>query len=285
MRLDLPVDGRVLVFLTALSAAATILFGLLPALQASSTKPAAALRGGENPHSRRSLMYGIIGAQVAFCFVVHLAADAFVTTWQRLTHQSTGFSADRVLTLETVTETSTPVEFWFQAADHLRETPGVDNVALADVPLLGGSTSNGFVATFGNLPSPMLALFLNVSPAWLETMRIPLLEGRDLRRNDAAPGSALVNLAFAKEYFGGEDPVGKTFLMGKQMYRVVGLVANAQYRSVREPAAPIAYIPLPSNPAAPLNRATFLVRTRSPNPYILAPSCAERCPERVPNCA
>lgn len=270
-RLNLPADFRVLAFLILLSAGATLLFGLLPALRASSTNPAAAMKGGENPRSRRSLMYGLIAVQVAFCFVVHFAADAFVTTWQRLAQQPTGFSAERILTLQTVAKREQPVEFWLQAADHLRDLNGVESVALADVPLLGNSTSNGFVSTSGKLPSPVLALFLSVSPGWLETMKVPLLEGRDLRLNDTAPGSALVNLAFAKEYFDGQDPVGKTFARGKQPYQVVGLVANAAYRSIREPIQPIAYIPLRSTPGGSLKRATFLVRTQNSNPYTMAP--------------
>jgi ABC-type lipoprotein release transport system permease subunit len=81
----------------------------------------------------------------------------------------------------------------------------------------------------------------------------------------------MVNLAFAKEYFHGEDPVGKSFARGTRIYQVIALVANAQYRSVREPIAPIAYIPLRSSGRSTLRRATFLVRTASSNPYTLAP--------------
>jgi putative ABC transport system permease protein len=269
-RLNLPADWRILVFLTVLSAGATLLFGLLPALRASSTNPAIAIKGGDNPRSRRWLMYALIAAQVAFCFVVHFAADAFVTTLRRLSNQPTGFSSDRLLTLETIAKHDQPVEFWFQAADHLRELSGIENVAIADVALFGGSTSNGFVSTDGKLPSPVLALFLSVSPGWLQTMRIPLLQGRDLRRNDTAPGRAIVNLAFAKEYFHDQLPVGKSFTRGKQTYQVVGLVANAQYRSVRDPMLPVAYIPLRSGDTGSLRKATFLVRTKNSNPYALA---------------
>ncbi len=192
IRLSLPADLRVLAFVILVSAGATLLFGLLPALRASSTNPAVPMKRSDNPRSRRSLMYGLIGTQVAFCFVIHFAADGFVTTWQRLSHQPTGFSSDRVLTLETVAKHPQPVEFWFQAADHLRDLNGVESVAPADVPLLDDSTSNGFVATDGKVPSPILALFLGVCPGWLQTMKIPLLEGRDLRRNDTAPGNAMV---------------------------------------------------------------------------------------------
>jgi predicted permease len=215
-------------------------------------------------------MYGLIATQVAFCFVVHFAADAFVTTLRRLSSQPTGFSSERILTLETVAKQEQPVEFWLQAADHLRELRGVESVAVADVALFGGSTSNGFVSTGGNAPSPVLALFLSVSPGWLQTMKIPLLEGRDLRRSDTARSGALVNLAFAKEYFHGLDPVGKSFTRGKLTFQVVGLVANAQYRSMREPMPPVAYIPLGSPTTHATSDATFLVRTRSPNPYVLA---------------
>jgi predicted permease len=269
-RLNLPADWRVLAFATVITAAAALLFGVLPALRASSTKPAVAMRGGDNPRSSRWLMYGLIAAQVAFCFVVHFAADAFVVSLRRLSTQPTGFSADRVLTLETIAKQAQPIGLWFQAADRLRDLSGVESVAAADIALLAGSTSNGFVSISGRMPSPILALFLGVSPGWLETMRIPLVEGRDFRRDDISPGSAIVNLAFAKEYFHGEHPVGKTFARGKQIYQVVGLCADAQYRSVREPDEPIAYIPLGSGAAGTLRRATFVVRTTNSNPYSLA---------------
>jgi predicted permease len=269
-RLSLPADWRVLACLAVLSAGATLIFGLLPALRASSTDPALALKGGDHPHSRHGLMYGLIATQVAFCFIVHFAADAFVATARRLSSQPTGFSAKRILILETVAKRAQPVDLWFQAADHLRELTGVESVAIADVALFGGSTSNGFVSTGGNAPSPVLALFLNVSPGWLQTMKIPLLEGRDLRRSDTTQNSALVNVAFAKEYFHGLDPVGKSFTRGKLTFQVVGLVANAQYRSIREPMPPVAYIPLGSPTTHAASQATFLVRTRSPNPYVLA---------------
>lgn len=269
-RLSLPADWRVLAFLAVLSAGATLLFGLLPALRASSTNPALALKGGDRPHSRQRLMYGLVAAQVAFCFVVHFAADVFVTTLRQLSNQPTGFSSERVLVLETVAKIEQPVELWLQTADRLRDLSGVESVAVADAALFGGSTSNGFVATGGNAPSPVLALFLGISPGWLQTMKIPLLKGRDLRRTDTAQNAALVNLAFAKEYFHDLEPVGKSFTRGKLTFRVVGLVANARYRNLREPMPPVAYIPLGSPSAHPVRNATFLVRTRNPNPYALA---------------
>jgi predicted permease len=260
-RLSLPADWRILGFLIILSIGVTLLFGLLPALRASSTSPAIALKGDDRPHSRPWMMYGLIATQVAFCFVVHLAAGAFVTTLRRLSNQPTGFSAERLLTLETVAKRDEPADIWFQVGDRLRELNGVQSVAVADVALLAGSTSNGFVSVGNSLSSPVLALFLGVSPGWLQTMKIPLLEGRDLRFDDAGQNFALVNLAFAKEYFHDLDPLGRSFTSGKRAFQVVGLVANAQYRDLREPMPPIAYIPFGSPTTLTIRQGTFLVRT------------------------
>ena len=90
----------------AMALGVTLLFGLAPALRASNVNPVSALKGGEDPHSKRRLMHALIAVQVAFCFLVLFVAGLFVTTFQRLSHQSVGFSADRVLVLDTVTKTS-----------------------------------------------------------------------------------------------------------------------------------------------------------------------------------
>jgi predicted permease len=122
-RLSLPIDWRVLAFSLALVLAVTFLFGLAPALRASAVKPANALRGGDDPHSRRRLMRLLIAVQVAFCFLVHFAAGLFVTTSERLTNQPTGFSAERILLLDTVAQRAQPPAFWDEVAEHLRTTP------------------------------------------------------------------------------------------------------------------------------------------------------------------
>ena len=100
-RLFLPMDWRVLGFGLALTIAVTFLFGLTPALRASSVTPVSALKGGDDPHSPRRLMHALIAVQVSFCFLVLFVAGLFVGTFDRLSHQPTGFSSDRLLNLET----------------------------------------------------------------------------------------------------------------------------------------------------------------------------------------
>jgi putative ABC transport system permease protein len=277
-QLVLPADWRVMIFAMALSIGVTFLFGLLPALRASSVKPASALKGGDNPHSRRRLMHALIAVQVAFCFVVHFAAGVFVATLDKLANQPTGFSAERLLTLETVAKRPQPTELWYQVADHLREMPGVERVALAGWPLLSGTGWNGFVSVNGAPPGSVLGYFLNVSPGWLDTMKIPLLDGRDFRPSDSSPGAAIVNQAFAKEYFQGENPIGKSFDKDKDHFEIVGLVRDARYRNMREPITPTAYVPLHYEVAKRLDTVTFLVRTSSSNPLALAPSLRKEVP-------
>ena len=105
-RLVLPADWRVSGFGLVLAFGVTFLFGLTPALRASAVKPVSALRGGEDPHCAAGLMHALIAVQVAFCFVVHFAAGLFVATFDRLSNQPTGFSSERILNVEAVTQQS-----------------------------------------------------------------------------------------------------------------------------------------------------------------------------------
>ncbi len=272
----LSADWRVLGFGLLLTLAVICLFGLAPAVRASAVKPASALKGGDDPHSRRRLMHILIATQVAFCFVVLFVAGLFIATFDRLSNQSTGFSAERLLTLDTVAQPMQPTVIWYQVAEHLRSVSGVEDAALAGWPLLSGIGANGFVSVNGGRPHEVLAYFLNISPRWLSTMKIPLLDGRDFRVSEMYPsdtqtGAAIVNEAFAKEYFQGENPIGKSFNRGRVRLQVVGLVRNARYRNMREPITPTAYVPMRLNDAKEaLDKATFLVRTSSQNPLALA---------------
>jgi predicted permease len=279
-RLVLPADWRVLGFGLALACGVTFLFGLAPALRASAVKPASALRGGDDPHSRSRLMHGLIAAQVAFCFVVHLVAGLFVATFERLSNQPTGFSADRILNVETLTQRPQAPVFWDQVGEHLRTVPGVEKVAVIGWPLLSGESAVGNISINGGPPGEVFSDFISISPGWVDIMRIPLYSGRDFRASDTNPRVAIVNQAFAKQYFEGGNPVGKSFERvepagGRARIEIVGLVADARSRDdMRRPIRPSAYIPFQSIDTSgvlrPLGRGTFVVRTTSLNPLALA---------------
>jgi putative ABC transport system permease protein len=291
VRLILPADWRVLGFGLLLTLVVTLLFGLMPALRASWVKPVSALKGGDDPHARRRRMHGLIAAQVAFCFVVLFLASLFTATFKHLSDRPLGFSPDRLLLLDTVTQHPQAAARWDEMVENLKSVPGVEAVALASWPLLSGNNDNELVSINGAPPTNVLANFLSVSPQWIGTMKIPLADGRDLRPTDASPNAAIVSKEFARQFFGGQDPVGKSFATmgpgGKpNKYDIVGLVDDAAYRNVRDPWAHVAYIPLHSLDAKgamrPIDSATIIVRTVSNNPAALASTLRQHVQQAEP---
>ena len=279
--LILPADWRVFAFGVLLTLAVTLLFGLAPALRASAIQPVTALKGGEEPHSKRRSMYALIAAQVAFCFVVLFLAGLFVATFRHLSSQPLGFDPGNLLLLETVTPHGQSPESWSQMADTLRAVPGVKDVAIAGWPLLSPTGGwNGSISVNAGPPTDTWAYFLTISPNWLNTMKTQLLEGRDFNSTDSFPGEAIVNQTFVKIFFNGVDPIGHTFEKlnpsgSHQLCQVIGVVPDAAYSSLHDPILPVAYVPFRQlnekgavNPAA---GGTFLLRTSGINPLSLAP--------------
>jgi ABC-type antimicrobial peptide transport system permease subunit len=173
--------------------------------------------------------------------------------------------------METLTARPQPAALWEQVAEHLRMAPGVEAVEICEWPLMTGESWNGFISVNGAAPGAVASYFLSISPEWRQVMKIPLLKGRDFGASDALPGSAMVNQTFAKQYFGIESPVGKSFEVvanegRRTRYQGVGLVADTRYKDMREPMQPIAYFPFQAN----YSRGTFIVRTSSRNPLELA---------------
>jgi predicted permease len=289
VRLFLPADWRVLGFGLALTLAVSCLYGLAPALHLSGVQPSTALKGGDDPRARRRTMHALIAAQVAFCFLVLFVAGLFVATFERLSHQPTGFSSERLLVVDTVARRPQPPALWDQVAEHLRAMPGIESVALAAWPLFGGNGANGFVMIDGAPAGDTLAYFLAISPGWMETMKIPFVDGRDIRAGDTFP-VAIVNEAFAKSYFNGRDPVGQWFerpqAEGRARIQIVGLVRDARYRNMREPITPTAYVPFSQVDGqgawVPQASGTFVVRTAGANPLALASILRREIPRARP---
>jgi predicted permease len=219
-------------------------------------------------------MHGMIAAQVAFCFLVIFMSGLFVRTFESLSNKPLGFSPEKLLLMDVVAQRGQPPVMWDQIADNLRVVPGVERVATAGWPLLSGSNWNDFVSVGGGTPSPIVTYLLAISPGWSETMKIPLLDGRDFRPGDTAPGQAIVNQSFVKTFFNGQNPIGKIFQERENHYQVVGLVADAPYGNLRDGMVPVAYIPFhevnAQGMAQPETQETFLVRTSGSNPLGLA---------------
>jgi predicted permease len=278
--LALPADWRVLLFGCGLILLIVLSLGLFPALRTSAVRPVAALKGGEDPHSPRRLMRGAIALQVAFCFLVLFLSALFVTSFQRLQNRPLGFSTDRLLLLQTVAGKGQLPVVWDQTAEALRAVPGVNSVAISGWPLLGRIKINSEISINDAPPSPTPAFFLNVSPGWLSTMKIPIISGRDFRREDTSPGAAIVNESFVKAFFpglnSGQAAIGRTFTRGinEPINKIVGVTPDIPDHDLREPSRPVFYVPFnaigaQSNPQA-AGFATFVIHTDSQNPLTLA---------------
>jgi len=276
-RLALPADWRVLLFGFGLIVLIVLSLGLLPALRASAVRPVAVLKGGEDPHSSRRLMRGAIALQVAFCCLVLFLASLFVASFQRLQNHPLGFSTDRLLLIQTVAGKGQPAVVWNQIAEVLRVVPGVKSVAISRWPLLGRIQINSDISVNGAPPGPTPAFFLNVTPDWLSTMKIPLTSGRDFRPQDTAPGAAIVNETFVKTYFPGQDPIGHTFERAANQYngtasqyKIIGVTPDVAYHDLREATRAVFYMPFDEIDAEvagksatpkPIAFATFAIHT------------------------
>jgi putative ABC transport system permease protein len=276
-QLALPLDWRVTLFAALLTFAVAFVCAFAPSLRVSEIEPAQALKGEER-QSRRRLMLTLVATQVAFCFVIYFAAGLFVKTFERLAHQPTGYSSENLVILTASAREPQPPQAWDEASAQLRNVPGVENVAMAGWPLLDGNGWNGFIWVNGQ-PTEVLAYFLSVSPGFLDTMRIPFIQGRDFREDESFPGKAIVNEAFVQQCFGGRNPIGQSFEketgdgVTRWRFEVVGVVGNAHYRNLREPMTPTAYVPFfginRAGRREPKNSASFIVRTKGDSPASL----------------
>jgi predicted permease len=288
-RLSLAMDLRALAFAVVLTLFVSLLFGVAPALRASAIRPVEVLGGGDGSHSRARWMRALIALQAAFCFVVLFVAGLFVATFDRLHGQPNGFSSERIVNIAIVNPRNEPSTLWDQVADHIRTMPGIQAVAYADWPLLDGyGFKTDAISVNSGPPSEVPAWFMNVSPGWLDTMKIPFITGRDFRPTDRSPGVAIVNEAFARQFFAHENPVGQWFegtsgWMRGQKFQIVGLVHDARYRYLRQSVLPVAYTPFRRTDAkGTMQGGTLVVRTSTSNPLALASILRNEIPRTRP---
>jgi putative ABC transport system permease protein len=279
VRLDVWPDWRVLVFLGGMGILVTFLFGLAPALHASAAPPADALKSGGGRHATHlGVFRPLVAAQIAFSFVVLFVGGLCLASFANLLRTDLGFDASN-LALVSVTASSTgqpsqaalngdqgpALASWSSLLERLEHTPGIDSASLSRWGLFAGSGRNKSVRIPGRPVDAYTPWYLQVSPGFLRTMRIPLVAGRDLEWRDARPElstAVIVNESFARRYFPGESAMGKRFFRidgGATLVaqEVIGVAKDAKYTDIREPAPPTVY-----EPYWPQNAAVVQVRTR-----------------------
>jgi len=292
--LDLSLDWRVLAFTVAVTLLTAILFGAAPAFRATDIAPMGVLKEhGRNASGARGVVFagGLLVAQIAVTVVLVVAAGLFVRTFTSLATLHLGFDPDRVLLVNmnsgrASVDPTQRVPLYERARDAVRVVPGVADVALSTVTPVSGGGMVRRIEVSGGVAVPSTFLnsngFANViSPGWFSTFGTPVIAGRDFNDRDRT-GSVpvtIVNEALAREFLNDANPLGHTVtIVGGPLpqMEIVGVVADAVYLSLRQPAPPTIYMPLAQFPRPPamLASVSLSVRSSSASPVALTKSVA-----------
>ncbi len=244
VRLQLAMDGRVVLAALALAFAVTILSGLPAALRAQATAPSEALKDGAASIAPGRAGLLLTAAQVAFCVLVCFVAGLLGGSLRRLDAQDIGFAPERVLLMETAASgEAPPFETWNQLRERVTAMPGVEAAAWSGWPVQTGGANIGQIQV-GARPVEIQGPYtFQAAAGWFDAMGIPMIEGRDFRPGENGP-AAIVNRQFARHYFEGRSPIGQTFTAWNQRVEIVGVVGDFRMRDIRENIRPTAFFPL-----------------------------------------
>jgi putative ABC transport system permease protein len=243
-----------------------VLFGLIPALGATRLNVAEALRenaqrSGGNAVAPR-IRNALLVAQIALALVLVIAAGLLLRTFYSMLQSNPGFDAARVITFELplpspkYSDTERVAQVYKQVLDRLQSAPGVQAAGFNSVVPMGGGTDGTGIRipehpALHDSEAPY-ANYSFISPGYLASIGAQLLRGRDIRDGDNLQGMpvTIINSTMARQYFPGEDPIGKQVGVGSTRYPVrtiIGIVADIKHESLREPAAPEMLVPYTQN--------------------------------------
>jgi predicted permease len=259
LAIDLHVDWRALVFTFSIALLTGILFGLLPAFQATSGSTASVLKSDtpastEGRHARFRKV--LVMAQVAFSLALLIAAGVFVETVSKLRPSGYSVNPARVLLFtmkpqQEIYSDQRKLQISTELVQRISDLPGVASAALAENGPLGARWDNRAVARPGR--EPIDAGGDAVSPGFFDTVGIRRISGRDFNAQDklGAPLVAIVNESLARLLYPNEEPVGQALNIQvekqNQTYRIIGVVADTRYYDVHKPEEPFVWISMWQN--------------------------------------
>jgi predicted permease len=287
--LDLSHDWRTLGFTAAIAIVTGLLFGVFPALRSTRVSLTAAMKGNQAVDAERHAYpragRWVVASQIAFSLVVLVAAGLFLRTFVKLITLDAGFDRAHVLIMHAEGRTSgTPPQklsiTWDEIERRLSSLSGVASVGRSVITPIRGFEWNQIL--FADSPNPpagdaAISYMNSVSPGYFRTLRIPLLAGRDFETRDTstAPKIAVINQKCANKFYPSLDPVGRFFRLGEdrgrlgEPIRIVGVVKDSKYASLREETYPCAYFPLSQMPG--FGRGlSFVIRTSARPSAILS---------------
>jgi predicted permease len=276
--IDLHHDARILGFTAGLSLVIGILFGLMPAMRATTTDLNSALKdssvqggGGRGTGLRGALVV----LQVSLSVVLLVAAGLLARSLHELFQVDPGFERDRVLLLRAYPtivgyEGARELDLYSRLPEQLQAIPGVRSASLSRFGFLGGRWSRR-ISLPGNAAGESdnaAAFCYPISRRFFETMGVPLLQGRDFGPGDGptAPRVAVVSETFAHAHFPRAGAVGQRFRFddaaNPEELEIVGVVRDVKSLSLREASSrPAVYIPISQAPGSRLGQITIELRT------------------------
>ena len=259
--IDLQIDWRVLVFTLALSFLTGVLLGLLPGLQATRPDLIPALKNESalGGYRRSRLRNMLVVAQMSLSLVLLLCAGLVLRGLQRAQQIDPGFNPRNAVEVSIDLglqryDRERGREFQRQALERARSLPGLQAAALTARPPLGSNQLGKGVFIQGDEPKNAnqapIVLTTSISLDYFRTMETRLLQGRDFTAQDVAqsPPVAIVNEAFARRFWPGENPIGKRFnFTTGNWIEIVGVAQDGKYSSVDEKPESFVYLPLAQN--------------------------------------
>jgi putative ABC transport system permease protein len=292
VHLEMALDWRILGFTAAVAIATAVIFGTVPALRATRVDPHDAIKAqgrGIAGQNRFALGNLLVVVQVALSMVLLVGAGLFMRTFDSLANLDLGFDRGPVLVAGVniqplQLEPDGRGELLARLRDAALATPGVESAVLSVVTPISGSTWSYRLELLDGKPIETAdkGVFVNlVGPDWFKTYGTKMLAGRDFTAADkrGAPSVAIVNEAFARKFTGGANPMGRRVREPARPSspnperEIVGYVADAAYRSLREPIPATMYLPFDQNTAAP-SFASISVRAATGSPVLLTKGLA-----------
>lgn len=282
LQLDTAPDLRALAFTMGVAVLTGLLFGLAPALRATSVSPNNVLKEHARGMvgSRFNLGRALVTGQVALSLMLLVGAGLFLGTLRNLLSIDLGFSRHNILLVRAgLMQTNVPKaqrpRVYREIVGRLRAIPGVSSVSSSVLTPIGNDEWDRVVDPEGYSPRgeyDTQVYFNRVSPGYFETMRTPLLLGRDFSGQDdtGAPKVMLIGESAARRFFGQANPIGKTIRVNaedshgeKDVYQVIGVVKDAKYEAVNEELLLSVYIACAQD-TDPWPEVNFEVRTERP---------------------
>lgn len=284
-QIELQMDWRVLIFTLVLSLLTGVLLGLLPALQATKPDLIPALKNESTfGGSRRSRLRNmLVVAQMSLSLVLLLCAGLVLRGLQRAQQIDPGFNPEQAVEVSFDLDVQKynrerGGEFQRLVLERVRSLPGLQSAALTThAPLTSGEGGGKGVFVEGDEPKAAtkapIVLTTAISLDYFRTMETHLLQGRDFTAQDNAQSTpvAIVNEAFARRFWPGENPIGKRFSFtgtaAGNWIEIVGIAQNGKYSSLAAINEPFAYLPLAQNYES---KVTLIARSASDPHQLLA---------------